>query len=362
MATGDSLIPDGIIDDFKMSEKFTSFSQQIRTTDSGDTWATDTDTTDSVNNKITMTNEPTGNIVILSYISQNEPYTQTDPMPVQLVQPKVIATNSHSVYRGAMLTKSVTGKVAVGNGVRGYESKVLENAEIGTYDYKNTGVSVSATMNTGETVYNLDGNDTNGLSGYVYEILAGGTIDLSTANYSNTGAFGLLGKYPIIGTTPENTPITLDEEDSAGCKVFKTLAVDPDNNEYCLQVVGEEMIWDFDLDYHTEFTDITVSTVVNTLTINNIYNITDGDYKGYWRCVANGSASAISDSKFTIGSGGDTIVSYGNVVFFEIWDGNGRGEDGTFSQQTNGTLTDLNGHPVRTYNGFKRTGHFKKDN
>lgn len=74
--------------------------------------------------------DATNYVNIINYTSKNNPYIQTTPKPVVEVLPKVKASNSHSIYKGALVGNQVAGKIQVGNGTNGYESKVLENAEV----------------------------------------------------------------------------------------------------------------------------------------------------------------------------------------------------------------------------------------
>jgi len=255
---GTSMLPDGVIDDFLMPTKILSASTggDLIYDNSAGTWgAGTTDIATNVDNIITSTNLPADDVSLSSYTSQNEPFSQSDPMPVKLVQPKTIATNSHSIYKGAMLTKCVTGKVAVGNGVRGLESKVLENAEFysGSYDGE-IEVGVNIIVKHGDVVKVVDDSFDDASYGEYYQ--RNGSDISFTPLASGTG-FQNPTFWESLQTTPEHTPITLDEEDSPSCKVFKTLAVDPDNNEYCIQPMGKEVIFDVDYGDTGEFEQLT---------------------------------------------------------------------------------------------------------
>jgi len=182
-------------------------------------------------------------IWITNYTSQNEPYTQSDPMPVQLVQPKVIATNSHSIFKSAMLTKCVTGKIAVGNGDRGYESKTLENAELGIRIH--VVVDGTYTVDTGEYVQILDDSFTYASLGEVYKrtgVSLTSTVFTQGSSFHNPAAWLPVDAKEVF-TTPEHPQITLSDDTSPASKVFKTLAIDS-NSEYCIQVFGDELVDD----------------------------------------------------------------------------------------------------------------------
>jgi len=358
---------DSSFHDLILSNKLTNIFGNTYTGDGGSTWSTSTN-----HNLSTVDNtaqfyytDPDTRVYVQPYTSQNEPYTQSDPIPVELVQPKVTATNSHSIHKGAMLTKCVTGKVAVGNGVRGFESKTLENAEIGKANIILI-IGVDANAPVGTTVY-VDENFPNAVSGIgIYMSLSDANIwtPNGNGNYPTTHWEYLGLDYDGILTTPENTPITLDNEDSAGCKVFETLVVDSENNEYCIQVIGEELIWDTDFDTYTDYTNITEATNLDTQFATTPYvHVTDGRFAGYWLMLKDAGSITLENSRWMEIDGYIYLDNaWGVTPYFKRWDGNGRGEDGTFSQLTNGTLTDLNGNTIRTYTGMRRTGLFKGDN
>ena len=119
MAT--SLIPDGVIDDFKLSEKAVSLHKTVRTTDSGGAWASGSETLDSVNNDVTMTNESAGNVVLVSYTAKIPTTQVSDHKIPKIIGNYVTATNSHSIYKCNQLVP--TDKVNVGNGDNGLESE-----------------------------------------------------------------------------------------------------------------------------------------------------------------------------------------------------------------------------------------------
>ena len=115
MAT--SLIPDGVIDDFKLSGKATTLNQVLRSTDSGVTYSTVSVALDSVNNDVTLTNEAVGNCVFVSYSKKTSQAIPSQSTETISVLPKVFASNSHSITDGANATYSAKGYISIGTDV-----------------------------------------------------------------------------------------------------------------------------------------------------------------------------------------------------------------------------------------------------
>lgn len=126
---GDALIPDGIIDDFKVSEKATEFFNIVKSTDSGATWTASAPTNSLITNAITMTNEPAANITLTAYTSKNKPLIPNALQSVIDVINKVYASNHYGIYQFALIGNQISGKIQVGNGA--FQSRVLENSEVG---------------------------------------------------------------------------------------------------------------------------------------------------------------------------------------------------------------------------------------
>jgi hypothetical protein len=103
------------------------------------TWHSALRTCGGVTNKyrsdLNTVNNPQDSFHLVFYTSNNAPYQTTDPKPVLEVTPKAIASNSHSIYKGGDIASQISGKITVGNGTNGYESKVLENAENLYFDF-----------------------------------------------------------------------------------------------------------------------------------------------------------------------------------------------------------------------------------
>jgi hypothetical protein len=188
---------------------------------------------------IANTTEITRNMLV-SYTAQNKPLVQSDPLPVELVRDKVIASNSHSIYKDAMITNFATNKVAVGNGSNGLESKVLENTIIlPEWDFSiGSGSSITSTPTTKMLLLEATA-DFN--AGDIVVYTAG---DLT--NWTFNSASVVLPSWNKITTTPSHATLVLDNEVGPTSKWFRTLAL-AENNEYVVQVFTKELI--FDVDY-----------------------------------------------------------------------------------------------------------------
>jgi len=136
------------------------------------------------------------------YTAQPKPTVQSTPLRTIAVSNKMIATSSHSVYQGAMLSNAVTGKVSVADVERGFESKGLNDVM-----------------------------------------------------YDNAG---------VINTKPSYNPLSLSLSDSPASKLFTSLEVD-DNGEILLAVTGEELINDLTSEGDIDGTDGTVDLISNRI-------------------------------------------------------------------------------------------------
>jgi hypothetical protein len=260
-----------------MTKKANIVHQVLVSADSGVTWTLEAFTHDTINNAVTITSQTD---VMISYTSQNTPVSQADPLPVIEVNPKAIANNSHSIYKGAMLTNEISGKVSVGNGSNGFESRVLENAEVGVYDF-NSSVGTVDLLGELRIVKAIVGNFTTGIENHLYKRIDGnsGAIDLSTQSFTFHTQWEDLGLAPIT-STPQHSTINLDNSDSSASKRFDMLCVDPSNNEYCIAVVGEEGAYNalgygWADDENNDFEQITNGSVLdfNGTTVNTRFAI-----------------------------------------------------------------------------------------
>jgi len=266
----------------------------------------------------------TNMVSAIFYHSLPTPTTQSDPKQVLMVSDKVLASNSLSWYQGGGIVNAVTGKVSVGN------NEITE-------------------------VNSLNGS-----------VCADGSIK------------GKLG----------HSTINLDNSNSPAAKAFTTLCVD-DNDELLIGLVGEEIVWDFeDGTPHTFISWDKDDDEEITLVKNSIYVFIPENPNGtnknridnifanrVYRYIGDGmtiNRNDVYSLKFKLDNGGGSnfgnmmILPDGTLMYtggakcinFELWGGNGFGDNRKFNQLANGTVTDLNGNAVRTYNGFKRTGYY----
>ena len=115
--TGASLIPDGILDTFKVSDKFTTMYSNIRSTDSGATYTAFTPTSSAITNDLTLTNEPAANFVLSQYTSKNEAFKVKDLTGLEVIVESdyIICSNTNdAVTDVASVINAITGKISVG--------------------------------------------------------------------------------------------------------------------------------------------------------------------------------------------------------------------------------------------------------
>ena len=229
MAT--SLIPDGVIDNFKLSKKFVTMEQGIRTTDSGGIYTAFTPTSDSVNNDVTLTNEAIGNVVLITSIVSNQPAIPVStPKPIEVVDRDLIASNHHSVYAYNGLTYASSGKIATGSS---FESMVVEDVvisnnkslELPTSAYGYGGVlsaGVAADLKIGYMYY----SDGSIIDSYVGYYIRKGTnySGTPTINWNVNNDIPTLWWYigNFFTNVPIHNPITLDNQSIVASKVLLT--------------------------------------------------------------------------------------------------------------------------------------------
>lgn len=87
-----SVLPDGVEDSFQVSHYIESSLLGLRSTDNGNTWSTFTPSASG--NTITLTNEPSGNIVLYFYLSATDPTEDYQTVDDTLLDGQVVATDS----------------------------------------------------------------------------------------------------------------------------------------------------------------------------------------------------------------------------------------------------------------------------
>jgi len=262
---GTSLIPDGNTATFRFSKKYYEYLGAVYDEITRNGWSTGTYTSsiNTVNNGSTLSKPAEGPLIMTNYTSYNTPLIHSDPKPVELVQPKAIASNSHSWYKGAGIVNAVTGKVSVGNGTNGLESRVLENGEVCDYVHIASELGQVIHYKAYETIL-VNTQDTRSSQGDIVYNTVDLEITVASASFDQAGSWLSYGS--VLSTTPQHNTITLDAANSPASKAFTTLAVD-DNGEYVVQVFGEELAYNATTtayDGHTsDFTQLTNGTLTD---------------------------------------------------------------------------------------------------
>ena len=324
-----------------LSEKGVDAVTAISTGDAGVTWGTPSTVSTGIENVTEnwRIDAVPLRVVLNNYTAKNTTTKISDPKAVKAVGDYATGTNSHSVYKGNQLVP--TGKVNVGNGSNGLESRGLENAHIGA----------------GETAYplvdvNVYPNAT--IEMYGFSLIEDGTIFLYSGPSTLAGNYGVNTDFEAdadwtvvptpIGSTPDHNTIALDNSNSPAVKFLETIAVDDDGMAH-YQVMAEEMVWDFGADEVTEATVVADTDTVTVFLANTLYKITGTVNTGYWRCIVQVTGAAFNNANW-IEVDGDLIWTSG-VTYFQRWDGNGFGSSGNFKNLTNTTSVDLNGNTVK---------------
>ena len=338
---------------WKLSKKSKLVSSVTRQKDDN-SWENVSATLNSINNK---TVESLGlyaarKPMLIPYTAANQTAPQTDPQKVVKAYPQTIASNSHSIYKGGLLTNACTGKVSVGNGTNGLESRVLENVIVGTYDYM-IQIGDVPTVNVGDII--LIDKEFDNVTEYTIGVANVSFSGIELAATNSLTWLDLQGNLPL----PTHNTINLDNSDSPASKSIPAL-VEFDNGEYGVSYMQEEMVWDYTADAGTEATSIAGTVAQNANPVGTFIKITSGGYAGYYIVSSLQSASSW-DTLYTAGGyirNGNAYTSTG-VLMATAWDGNGFGDNDKFGQLTNGTLTDINGNTVQTKVVSKRLGVFK---
>jgi len=275
--TGASNIPDGSKTTFKLNNKFTTAHQVLKSTDKGVNWSPLTLTTDytvdTVTNTITFVSAPSATDMIMISNTAKIPTTQvSDPKAVKLVGNYVTATNSHSIYKGNQLVP--TGKVNVGNGDNGLESRVVENAVVGAIPII-MGETYIGTLES-DTLYEFI-NFTDMPTRYYktidgYTLVVNGTFD----NNLNITSSPNWRQWTNIQTTPSHNTISLDNSNSPAVKFIETIAEDDDGMAH-YQVFAQEMEYnETDGDYADDiptFPNLTNGTADNLLGTDRVKTV-----------------------------------------------------------------------------------------
>ena len=361
---GNSLIPSdpSTLDDYKLSKKsLDSVIQLVNTIDGGDTWDATSSYLRAVDNIENSFNLYTTslNVMIAPYTAKTSPLKSIEQGTTKATLDKVYASNSHSIYKGGAAVANGTGKIPTGNGTNGFESRGLENVGIGVFDVL-VKPNVTVSYISGD-ILNFK-EYTNVSDARYWRILITGSASWNdTLADSTLEGSANFEEVSAITTTPTHNTIALDNQDSIASKRFYTLELDS-NDEYIGRMYTQEMKWDFTVDSASEFTAITSANVTDDGVEGTTYYIDSTVSGAMSQTVVTALQSvtaSFDDTKWTIRSDGYVVYSTLPNPYFKLWDGNGFGDDSTFPQLVDGTLTDDNANTIVTSSVAKRLGLFK---
>lgn len=140
--SGETNIPDGTNKVFQISSgKTIDGLQVLLSTDAGATWtrqsivssltATNQVKVDLVKNEVEFyTAPPTSALIVVSNENQNKPLQVSTPKSIAYIEHKVIATNSHDIKEGCMVTFVGTDKIPTSDLANKLESEYLSDVVI----------------------------------------------------------------------------------------------------------------------------------------------------------------------------------------------------------------------------------------
>lgn len=159
---GTSLLPDGVLDNFKLSRKANVAPLLcLRSTDSGITWTSFTPTFSTTTNAITLTDEPATNLVQVFYqthTSMAVPVVNSDVLSIGSI---TVLNSPHVTHYGGCLQYTLIGKVGT-NAIAGFGEKTY-NVPIGytITAFTNKIIPESASTPINDTLYNMPVNSSN---------------------------------------------------------------------------------------------------------------------------------------------------------------------------------------------------------
>jgi len=281
------ILPNGANTPKELNRKSLAVATAIaeHTLDDGLTWDKATPPIDSVTNEVTV-NDPVNRVWLIHYETKAH-FTEDALKAASTYEGDLFATNANTDFRGCILRSSLTGKISTGN-----NSKWQWQAPLTYLLLENSG------------------------SG---SFIASGT------------------KYE-----PEHAPVELNGNSGSAIKLFdKVVHEDGVAN---LHFHYKDMIYDTEINSGTDITFIDRSDTDTTLTVIGDYcHITSGTFQGYYRIV-NDTSVAMSANLWSHDIEGNIIDANGGI-YFELWNGNGWGDDDMFQIVNNqGSFTDDNGN------------------
>jgi hypothetical protein len=367
---GTDSIPDGTTNlNIIFDEKYTNginrvYSDNLGTSYGEQPWSALVNYENATGNGFYSIPEPTNRYQLFNYTAQNTTQSSATKQVID-VEPKVIATNSHSIYKGSAIGNCI-GKVLVGSDSNGLESEHLGNIQTkgalcddtGTQNYNNFPVG-EFLLCTGVNIAGIEGH-------YYYRVSPGNPIPRTTPLDDETYWLDY-GSSPIT-TQPSHKTLQLDNSTSTAVKYFNATSVE--NRDVFVSRFLEEMVWDYDLDGFDDVVTISAGVAFNytasdsspkIITFSGFDNDTfNGKLfitKNSWSATLN--ADYLADKYIKDGA----LYIYPDTLWtrFEPFNGNGFGDNNKFNQLTNGTETDLNGNTISTkvinqFTGFKHKG------
>ncbi|MCJ8292933.1 MAG: hypothetical protein MJK15_00870 [Colwellia sp.] len=258
------------------------------TLDDGVSWTTDVRAIDVITNSYDLAQNAL--IVRLDHYEIKAHFTEDAINGEPIATGDVFATNDNNASNGNLLLSSLIGKVGVGDA----EPRNLEVSLIGKGSIR------------------------------------GGVLT------------------PIAGNELTHTTLALGAITNPAVKVRDTLTVTADSVA-SLQLTYKEMVYDVTRSVVTDFTEVSGSGVFNFI-VGDTYYFNNIDFHGYRGGVYT-CRRAISNTPLVIStltteqSTGDITGESSGVMqlFFEVWDGNGWGDNNKFEIADNqNALTDLN--------------------
>lgn len=291
---GNSLIPDGTSKTFKMSRKVVDGVLRIFSTDNGNTWtvsATGLTDIEGSTNAHTFS-AASGSVFLYFYTTK--------------ANPTELAANSEVLALGDVFATVGAG---AGDWVSALIGKIPINGGSGRWKDESPVKAIIDDPSTTSTQGNW------------------GKISYGSNTFPRHETLELVIPLSPYPSTAKALPYLSREDGRAW-----------------LHVLYKEMVYDTTVDTSGEFTSITEATT--TKTAGESYKVTDGLFEGYWRWKIT-TAAQLTASAFYEVDGNLYYDKIANGVFATRWDGNGWGDDNTFTVLDNeSTETDDNGNTI----------------
>ena len=285
--------PNNVTDIFPLDRKLITNLSGERSIDNGANWTSFIPTINTTNNTVTLTNEPSGNIVLIHYEIQAN-FTQDNINSKVLDLGRVFATNRFTIsgqYTGALLINSLLDTVL-------------------------TNPSTAALV----------------------------AVEMPIEARSFRRDTGMLQGDVSFGQSPNHETINLVSGGPAG-KVLDYLS--SENNVGKLLFAFKEMSFDASIAAGATFEDILGSASQNTMVIDRYYNITSGFIAGYYRTIIQHTVQALDNEAYWFKDTNGDIRDPSGILVLSIWNGNGWGDNNQFEIIDNkSTQIDDNGNEV----------------